>query len=211
MKYNILIHMINNYLSQEKLTFINPETLNNFVQKLQNDQLQLFNGATKCVFVLPDTHYVLKMPYNSHHCRYLYAGADAAQEWNYCAAEMTIYQKAKQMNASDIFVKNKRIRSKYPLYLQEKCHPLIDTLSLPEPSLTIYTSWYKHHNSSDDIYNEEEYEIWTEDVINFYGNEQGTYLLDYISENIDDLHSGNIGYLCHNLQPVVFDYGGFYD
>lgn len=170
------------------------------------------NGATKGVFVFPNLHYVIKIPF-THSCEdeELY-GADAQNNnWDYCEAEVLKYNQATDNGVNECFAKTSCIYTTacgYPIYLQEQAEIFNEDFSRTQRYSEdeknsmrerCYSGGYSCFNST-----------WLNDVFNFYGEEKFYKLLSFIEDaDIRDLHDGNIGYI--GMRPVLVDYSSYND
>lgn len=147
-----------------------------------------------------------------------YNGAGFVEEsggWDYCMAEALKYKKAVAAGLDIMFAKTELIGrvgvNDFPIYAQERCNMFQEEFSS--------TNKEKYHKRTKQDYDKlrslrEQCDCyildddWLLDFVLFYGEESLKILADFCFKwNIDDLHSGNIGY--HNGVPCLVDYSGF--
>lgn len=177
------------------------------------------SGATKVVFIIENLDYVVKIPFHGR-IEYGYgedeedifeefSGAVAVEGsncWDYCKEEVFYYQKAKEKNIEKFFLETSILgysNDNYPIYMQPKArifnYSKSKSLSEEEQIITNRLkskcdTWFSAR--------------WIRDAINWYGENEVEKLLNFINdEKINDLHSGNLGYL--NDRPVIVDYAGY--
>ena len=176
------------------------------------------SGATKVVLIIENLDYVIKIPFHGR-IEYAYSedeedvfeefsGATAGDSncWDYCKEEVFYYQKAKEKNVEKFFLETSILgysNDDYPIYIQPKARIFnyykSKSLSAEEQIITNRLrskceTWFSVR--------------WIRDAINWYGEAEVEKLLKFISnQEINDLHSGNLGYL--NDRPVIVDYAGY--
>lgn len=204
----------------------------NLAETMENELYQSYqsccfdNGASKGVIIPKDNEdkYVLKIPFNGYLSEdwddeeLTYAGdrfiffdwAPSSISWDYCSAEVEIYEKAEELGIEQLFAKTEIydfIQGYYPIYIQEKA------VMFFRSSRTLHSEEKLKETSSKasaiydycSIDNE-----WLTDVLDYYGEEKFITFLQFLKkQNINDLHSGNIGYI--DGRPVVVDYSGYYE
>ena len=192
-------------------------------------------GATKIVFVSKNENYVIKIPFcgqepddwGSYSCsdsRYdnsffdcgcpsCYSPFEFAGEpngWDYCKAEVLLYEKAKEAHLEKHFVKTTLIGyvNNHPIYLQQKA-TIFNDLEMSE----------NYHYKSEEQLNRSKTlcstndvrcfnATWIADFIEYYDEETFLTLAYHLENNyIDDLHRSNLGYI--NGRPVIVDYAGY--
>lgn len=153
-------------------------------------------GATKVCILLEDK--VIKIPF-THQLTFEeeIIPLTKAKEfvWDYCALEVSYYQKAKELNLNQYFAKEEYLTSinNYPIYIQERVIPFNEYYS--------FSSF-----SSKELYNINE--KWIKDFIKFYGENELKRLISFLKTNeITDLRETNIGY--RENRPRIFDYSGW--
>lgn len=195
-------------------------------------------GATKIVFFERNSDFVIKVPFcgaegNNYYTRTLedncytyrwdgertihksyseyefipFSGANCENGWDYCAAEVNAYEKAKKAGIEYLFAKTEFLGDVcgYPIYSQEKA-----------TMYDFYTSTSERTKESLDMANEKiigrcpfRSITWIADFISYYNEALFDELCDFLAENnINDMHSGNIGYI--GDVPVLVDYAGYH-
>lgn len=190
-------------------------------------------GASKAVILLPNTDYVIKIPFNSQvfkydpewdededaenqtskeptHDMFFCANSLIATErdWDYCEAEMNLYNAAVEDSVDTYFAAEGLLGyiDNYPVYWQQRC--------IPFSSLDKDSSEASRHRSEQSkekcrklgvlCFNP----LWIADFIDAYGEDELQRLDDFLRTwGIDDLRSCNIGYI--SGLPIIFDYSGF--
>lgn len=173
-------------------------------------------GASKYVIIPEkmDKDLVIKIPYSGvidsfgEYEEFCGAISDTcAFDWDYCKVECDIFQKAKERDLEMCFAKTELIGTikGYPIYAQEKAviwenihnYEDYDERERDEIEEKTRSSGHRCFNSA-----------WLLDFLDYYGEEIFNMFLDFIDDMcIDDLHSGNIGYI--NDRPVLVDYSDF--
>lgn len=206
----------------EKCSFyeLTPETCQYNILDCLDDMscgYQSFWGSTKLVLWFNNTDFVIKIPFEGE---FHYNGDDEEEfipfcgngcNWDYCAVEETEYQRACESQIEQCFAKTSYFCTidGHPIYKQ--------------PYVEMYNHFQEksHHTEEDSKKAQELYEKsdgvsgglpkgWMADVVNYFGDKIFSRLLEFLStSDINDLHSGNVGYL--NGAPVLVDYSGFYE
>lgn len=129
--------------------------------------------------------------------------------FNYCKREVDIYNDAVAFGVESFFCKPSYLGKfrEIELYSQERCahcgaystkkHPSNESLNQLDHILNSRDKFHMLHS-------------WTFDasIIDFYGQEFYSKLLDFVCDNITDIHGNNIGYR-ENGSPCIFDFSGF--
>lgn len=174
------------------------------------DDVDLDAGMTKIVLFPPNKNYVIKIP-----CDGLYKQEDftydpvisACALSNVIDEEIATYDNLKEWYSDDVVAILKKVLvpnyfvcnyGNIPIYIQ----PLIKSF-LPEECSSI------HHSIIDKIdENNSDFDYeWIDNLMNQYGIEKTYMLLSELTNEFDDLHSSNYGYL--NGNAAIFDYGGY--
>lgn len=137
--------------------------------------------------------------------------------WDYCLAEVKRYEKAKELGIEKSFLKTFYVGdiNGYPVYAQEKvdfssnnADSIVDRCKHKKVKRYIkkiggaLEEWILLRNPVEDD--------WGIETFKYYGFQYCKKLFSFIDdENINDLHSSNIGYL--KGHPVLMDYAGWYD
>lgn len=179
-------------------------------------------GASKYVILLPNYNYVIKIPFNGTGATYYddetdreeiefvrFDGATLSNGWDYCAVEATIYEYAELEKVEKYLARTafwKKSKLGYSFYLQEKVNSYNDE-EISENSRKIAETYAGYSNAygTCPLYDEE----WIGHFLDWYGEDEYRKLANFlISEDVDDLHCGNLGYR-ENGAPVIFDYSGY--
>ena len=154
-------------------------------------------GETKCV-IMGDNGWVYKIPFEN-------------KNYNYCDEEAEIYEKAVEEKIEKFFA---------PCYFLEKIDGLnIYVMACAEVSVGDLHDDLRRRLSSEGRSDEEAEDIVIEAEDNaefvewlfpyYAGDVDFDKFLEFLSEeNINDLHSGNIGYIDGNV--VLIDYSGYH-
>jgi len=169
---------------------------------------KIASGATKAVLVLDNM--AIKIPFNiNDDTDDIFTNANCSNGWDYCEAELNILKNAKACGVDICFAHQELIGdiNGYPVYAQEKCviwgqvHNYEDYNGEKRVSTENYIKRMGHY-----CFNE----CWLSDFLDYYGNEMLEKFLDFIqSQDITDLHGGNLGYI--GDRPVVVDYGDYHE
>lgn len=185
------------------------------------------HGASKMVIIPKGADYVIKIPFTGQEeTTYDDYDDDYYQEfidfnyslygdgWDYCLTEAVHYNKAKRKNIEKIFCKTRCIGkvSGHPIYIQERAEDYYSHRSKNAQSKSSRKS--KTSKEIENICRENRFSQfnikWQTDVYNYYGEKIFNRFMDFIKkECIQDLHSGNIGYL--GARPVILDYSGWFE
>lgn len=192
-----------------------------------------YHGVSKMAIVIPESQYVIKVPFNGKWDTYydddddndtyeeywedfMYANPEN-YSFDYCCDELDKYEKAAACGLGMFFAETLfygYTKGGYPLYLQEKVRPYnhirrADTPKAKENSLT----YVKDKRAND--YNWESLpEEWLAMAVDRYGLELVERFIDFIHTEepdiSDDLHGGNYGYR-YDGSPVLLDFSGWRD
>lgn len=201
------------------------------------DDCVIKTGASKIVIVPDDKNYVIKIPFHvTNTLNYSYYSKICTDGhrtvvpdyehgsyeelcnapyrltnefgWDYCRAEEEMYQIAKEEHFEQFFAATQyigEISEDFPIYVQEKAQ-VFEQASHSHSKL-------ENDNTRKSLGNEYSasrlYSIdFVTDALHYYGENRTRNFLRFISENdINDLHSANIGYIGH--RPVLIDYSSF--
>lgn len=130
---------------------------------------------------------------------------------NYCDDELYYSEMFENAGFGDLIAKvklgNVIPETHIQMYIQEKARIYHDWGSLEKAS---EDSQSKAKDIINDIYVDELEEEWLADLIEYCGEDRARDFLNYIDElGINDLHSGNVGYI--NDAAVLIDFSGYYD
>ena len=196
----------------------------NFMKKLQalDDNFILASGVSKVAIIPKEKNYVIKIPYygkyrksNGIKCFDPYFSS-ISKSSDYCKSEEIIYNKAKANGLDTFFAEIEQIGKikSIPIYVQRKAvifedvhYPEDDEEeNLNEHEISIFKTITTKYS---DLVEDEYLPIsWMKDFICSYGELAFDKLYSFLSDNnIQDLHSENIGYICE--KPVLVDFSGF--
>ena len=149
---------------------------------------------------------------------YNFENAECDGGWDYCEVETLKYVAAEAVGVEELFAKTEFIGyvgdCDHPIYIQERCVPFREETSTGSKE--------KHEKRTEEDYKtvkefREESggcywlnEDWLLDALNFFGKSflsKFSYFCD--TEDIGDLHNGNIGY--KNGIPCIFDYSNYHE
>lgn len=189
-----------------------------------NTHVKYLYGATKIVFIIPGSRYVLKIP--------LYQPSGL----NYLDREIELYEEMNELGFSSFFVKTfyyKRARG-VNYYLQERIKVTAFGLSEEEAEDNIirYNPSKESISFVNSLYDESKksfcgssifHRSWVAAAYDKYGKDKVYDFILYLSENfpgsggnvtkpieymINDMHEDNYGYDYDN-NPVIIDYSGY--
>ena len=196
----------------------------NFMKKLQalDDNFILASGVSKVAIIPKEKNYVIKIPYygvyrksNGIKCFDPYFSS-ISKSGDYCKSEEIIYNKAKANGLDTFFAEIEQIGKikSIPIYVQRKAVIFEDVYypeddeeeNLNEREVSIFKTITTKYS---DLVEDEYLPIsWMKDFIFSYGELAFDKLYNFLSDNnIQDLHSENIGYICE--RPVLVDFSGF--
>ena len=196
----------------------------NFMKKLQalDDNFILASGVSKVAIIPKEKNYVIKIPYygkyrksNGIKCFDPYFSS-ISKSSDYCKSEEIIYNKAKANGLDTFFAEIEQIGKikSIPIYIQRKAVIFEDVYypeddeeeNLNEHEISIFKTITTKYS---DLVEDEYLPIsWMKDFICSYGELAFDKLYNFLSDNnIQDLHSENIGYICE--KPVLVDFSGF--
>lgn len=196
-----------------------PDIYEDFASGATKMVLLFRDGAQKQVVKIPFTHSE-DVQYNppknsSEHPNYTYEyvplrGAPLDNDWNYCAAEVDLYDLAEEVGVEKYFLKNELIgflKGHHPVYVQPKASCFFDESRQMLTTIERKNLREECHSRNIDCFNAE----WIRDFILCYGIDELVKLDEFLSEHdiYEDLHDGNLGY-CEG-KPVIIDYGGYYN
>ena len=196
----------------------------NFMKKLQalDDNFILASGVSKVAIIPKEKNYVIKIPYygkyrksNGIKCLDPYFSS-ISKSGDYCKSEEIIYNKAKANGLDTFFAEIEQIGKikSIPIYVQRKAVIFEDVYypeddeeeNLNEREVSIFKTITTKYS---DLVEDEYLPLsWMKDFICSYGELAFDKLYNFLSDNnIQDLHSENIGYICE--RPVLVDFSGF--
>ncbi len=186
-------------------------------------------GASKYVLLPKEADYVIKIPFtgtdSESGCYSYCSGFDDEYDtytefqgalgngWNYCEAELLIYNEAKKMGIGEFFAETVLGGhcGDHPYYFQEKVD-VYNKLDKGEED------WDKEEvDKSKESCKQNGYYVfnpyWISDCYHWYGEEKFCKFMDYLeAEELNrDLHGGNVGYSKIDGRPILLDFSGFND
>lgn len=169
------------------------------------EDIEVCEGATKICLVPYDGDFVFKINIIDND------GID------YCEYEANNYQEAVRAGKGKYFLETKYFKTLnecgicFAIYIQSKIEEISSVIDQDEladdelvEELLAKSSWYDSPAAEDMS------PTWANNFIKEYGETEFNELLDFCDQcHINDLHSGNIGYV--GGRPVIFDYAGYGD
>lgn len=176
-------------------------------------------GASKVVAIYRGVPYVVKIPAIGHYEEdeddesfdkfVRFTGGNGDNAFDYCAAEANIYKEAVEAGFERYFAKTsfwKNTEGGYPLYIQERVNTGAWNY-IEEPSAASKTIAESYERFCYKIRDTD----WVASFIDFFGEIEFLRFSNFLEEHeLNDFHSGNLGYRLRTGEPVVFDYSGFY-
>lgn len=182
-------------------------------------------GATKLVLIPPLESFVIKIPFcgmgnecydeydeeSDEPLMYPFECAAEPDHWDYCEAEVLKWEKAAEAGLGHLLAKIELIGHVHghPIYIQDKMEIFGESRTLSHYSPEIRQKTIDKCNELDvACFNSS----WLSDFLDYFSEQTLKKLYSWLSDNcIFDLHSGNIGYVPATGQPIIVDYGDFYD
>ena len=175
------------------------------------------NGATKLVLTPPEEDFVIKIPFCGDSFSdsgelLFFEGAEEPDGWDYCLAELLIYNEALSFGVERFFLQTERIGyiHGHPIYVQKKANVFGETNH-------VYKDYsLEQRQKARKICDEVGFDSrpstlgWTSDFLDCYSKKDLKSLNDFIKTfHINDLHCDNLGYL--NGSPVIIDYASYHE
>lgn len=180
---------------------------NEAVQNL-SDEYSVCYGVSKGVLVPTEGDFVFKMSFDGDDCGELFY-------YDYCNVESKNYKEAVREGVERFFAITRYFDTfktddgvRIPVYIQEKVTPFIDACSMgvSNEEYSYYESKAKSYTGTERLPLK-----WINDFIECYSEEEFDKLGKFLDvHDINDLHSGNVGY-DENKYPVIFDFSGYHD
>ena len=162
------------------------------------EDVEVCDGATKICLVPADGDFVFKINIVDEY------GTD------YCEYEADHYEKAVKAGKDKYFLETRYFKTLnecgvcFAIYIQPKIEKISSSIDNDDEELFAKSSWYDSPAAEDMS------PAWINNFIKEYGETEFNGLLDFCDQcHINDLHSGNIGYV--GGHPVIFDYAGYGD
>ena len=178
-----------------------------------------YHGCSKCVIVIKDCSYVIKIPFNGFwddidRKNIPFYGASCDNGWDYCEAEENRFKEAKQFHFEKYFAETKFVyltKNGIRIYIQDKCSPILKSYRRNKENADEYRKIERKYSSRTHNWISIEEPTWIVTFVKLYGYEELERFLDFLSESEwdDDLTADNIGY--RNNEPVLIDYCSFWD
>ena len=204
------------------------------------------SGASKLCIIPRKGEYVIKLPFRGEiyynesgdACLQHFAYAKTENRWDYCRAELDLYNKAADAGFAIFLAKTKEFgttKSGHPMYVQEKVNVYGDcrhkykkdvsdnAKSKTATVLEKYRDRYMHNRRNDEMIEEdfigytfaETGETFLSYLIDAYSYENVAKFAKWVYENAReiaaDLHWGNIGFRESDGTPCLLDFSGYYD
>ena len=188
----------------------------------------ILTGASKCVVLLHNQNFVLKIPfagqeiweqirnldateYNSDDYDFVFYPFNHARtknNWDYCNDEVEIFKKAEAAGVGSFFARTDFYgysKDNHPIYVQERCE-VFGSVDVDD----MYKNLSKEIKTSASKVSSELPEEWIALAIKYFGQELTDKFLAFVEdERIDDLHYNNFGFI--GDRPVLIDYSGYSD
>ena len=188
---------------------------------------EIEHGVSKVVLVPAEGDYVIKIPFNGTYYSIYDEDGDIEDEewseyynapeecgWDYCAAEVEVYNMAKEHNVDCFFARTEFLcstKNYHPIYIQEKVKTryafAYDAIKPSEKSLKDYKEKYKKDYCGGVL----RVDNWTALCLDKYGTDITKKFSDFLYDNPDvncDMHSGNYGFRLDKT-PCLIDFSGW--
>lgn len=174
-----------------------------------SDEYDVLYGVSKGVLVPVEGDFVFKMSFDGDDCGELFY-------YDYCNVELKNYEAAVREGVEkffaitryfDTFKTNDGVR--IPVYIQEKITPFAYatcSIGVSNEEYTYYENKARSYTGTERLPLR-----WINDFIECYSEAEFDKLGKFLdAHDINDLHSGNVGY-DENEYPVIFDFSGYHD
>ena len=209
---------------------------NNKLPENLSEGVQYHTGASKWVIDIKGFEFIIKIPYEGYYeevenedydddrvfdsyedeeayiesCHteefFPFEGAECGNYWDYCAAEMVVYDKAMKAGISNLFAKTTLLchtKDGHPVYIQKRAINYWDCDNKTRRSRNYDKACSMTYFSS--VPPE-----FLALVLDIYGEKVANALLRFCdSYSISDLHLGNVGIRKSSRMPVLYDYSSF--
>lgn len=162
------------------------------------EDVEVCDGATKICLVPADGDFVFKI------------NIIDGYSIDYCENEADNYTAAVNAGKGKYFLETRYFKTLnefgvcFAIYIQPKIEEISSEIDKDDEELLVKSSWYDSPAAEDMS------PTWVNTFIKEYGETEFNKLLDFCDQcHINDLHSGNIGYV--SGRPVIFDYAGYGD
>ena len=163
------------------------------------EDVEVYDGATKICLVPDDGDFVFKINIIDDD------GID------YCKYEADNYQEAVKAGKGKYFLETRYFKTLnecgvcFAIYIQPKIEEISSEIDSDSDEVINISPSYYSSPAADRLS-----PTWIHNFIEAYGESEYFSLLDFCNKTaINDLHSGNIGYIDNH--PVIFDYAGYFD
>lgn len=162
------------------------------------EDIEVCEGATKICLVPADSDFVFKI--------------NIVDDFtDYCENEAANYTAAVNAGKGKYFLETRYFKTLnefgvcFAIYIQPKIEEISSLIDNDDDEESfVKSSWYDSPAAEDMS------PTWANNFIKEYGETEFNGLLDFCDQcHINDLHSGNIGYV--GGRPVIFDYAGYGD
>ena len=141
------------------------------------------------------------------------------ENWDYCAAETSIYELAEQEGLEGYFAAEYLLGfiNDIPVYVQDKVCPAEEATESPYGSLSSHDrKEYNHYRSSASPDYNRFPPKWANHFLKVYGEQELTRLINFLEEHKvnQDWHWGNLAYIEDDMFypiPILLDYSNYND
>jgi hypothetical protein len=139
-----------------------------------------------------------------------YEGAGYGCSWDYCHAELKIFEEAVEDGFGDFFAAIEHYsdtRFGHPVYIQEKVRTFDEFVWGNEDEEPSNASLAKARDQWALGINT----VWLAFAYDYYGEQKVNAFIEYAEDiQLSDLHDQNIGFSVADGRPVILDYSGFF-
>ena len=209
---------------------------NNKLPENLSEGVQYHTGASKWVIDIKGFEFIIKIPYEGYYeevenedydddrvfdsyedeeayiesCHteefFPFEGAECGNYWDYCAAEMVVYDKAMKAGISNLFAKTTLLchtKDGHPVYIQKRAINYWDCDDKTRRSRNFDKAYNMSYFSSVPA-------EFLAIVLDIYGEKIANALLKFCDDyGVSDLHLGNVGIRKSSRMPVLYDYSSF--
>ena len=227
-------HFANDVYENYNYTF--EDFFNRELPKNLSEGVQYRTGASKWVIDVKGVEFIIKIPYEGyyeeiededyddckifdsyedeeayieehHHTEFFpFEGAGCDNYWDYCAAEIDVYDKAMEAGISNLFAKTTLLchtKDGHPVYIQKRAIAYGDCDNKTLRS----RNFDKAYNMT--CFSSVPAEFLAL-VLDMYGEKVANTLLKFCDDyGVGDLHLGNVGIRKSSRMPVLYDYSSF--
>lgn len=203
---------------------------NSELPKNLSEGVRYHTGASKWVIDIKGFEFIIKIPYEGYyeeaededydededeegyikahpHMEFCpFDGAECRNGWDYCAAEMVVYDRAMREGISNLFAKTLlfcHTKDGHPVYIQKRAINYWDCDNKTRRSRNFDKAYNMSYYSSVPA-------EFLAIVLDIYGEKIANALLKFCNDyGVDDLHLGNVGIRKSSRMPVLYDYSSF--